>query len=313
VSETGREWFNRVFTLATSLRNMGGSCAGAPMYVFYVSWMDDLHVSLLGSLGVTCRVVEKWPSTRPHANKLRMFENVELEPGSVLVALDCDVAILDDFSEVLPTTTVRATPAWESPMRPGRWLEVIDDMGLRPATAPFTMIGTGENVPVPYFNSGVMFIPEALVSPLKEAWAEYIERLDVGNYELDPETELYYLDQIALALALLKTEIPFEALGQEWHLHTKKDLDEAGVAAPGHVRIAEYHRWVEADGLLKPPRYAGLGPDISRLNAVLAARRNIPDHEGLVTKLGAVAKAAVAKAASATKSRPPSGDSSSIT
>jgi hypothetical protein len=268
------------------------------MYVFYVGWTDELHVSLLESLGVTCRVVERWPSTRPHTNKLRMLENVELEPGGVLAALDCDVAILDDFSEVLPTTTLRAAPAWESPMRAGRWLEVIDDMGLRPAATPMTMTGTGEQVPLPYFNSGVVFIPEALVSPLKEAWAEYIERLDVGNYELDPENELYYLDQIALALALLKTEIPFEALGQEWHLHTKKDLDEAGVAAPGHVRIAEYHRWVEADGLLKPPRYAGIGPDIARLNAILAARRNLSGDQGMLTKLGSMAKAAAARTAS---------------
>jgi hypothetical protein len=266
------------------------------MFVFFARRMDDLHSSLLGSLGVTCSVVEPWPSTRPHTNKLRMLENVELEPGSVLAALDCDVAILDDFSEVLPTSTFRATPAWESPMRPARWHEVIDDMGLHPAAEPMTMIGTGEKVPLPYFNSGVMFIPEALVRPLKEAWAEYIARLDVGNYELDPETELYYLDQIALALALLKTGIPFEAMGQEWHLHTKKDLDEAGVAAPGHVRIAEYHRWVEADGLLKPPRYAGLGPDIARLNAIMAARRNIPINEGVLTRLGVMAKTAAAKA-----------------
>jgi len=115
---------------------------------------------------------------------------------------------------------------------------------------------------------------------LLEGWAKYVERLDVGRYELEPDTELYFLDQLALALALIDTGLPVEMLGQEWHLHTKKDLGAFGIDGPERIYIAEYHRWIDGDGLLRPPAYQPLVPEVRRLNSILAARRNLGRLDG---------------------------------
>jgi hypothetical protein len=288
VAEDRTEWFNRVFTLATSVRNLGGRTASAPLHALFVGSMDGLYEVPLASLGVVSSIVEPWPCTKPQANKLRMLESPEVGPGGVLVALDCDVVVLRDLTDGLSTSAIRATAAWESPMSPQRWHQLLDDVDLRPAPGPWTMIGTGEQVPVPYVNSGVLFIPAEMVDPLRESWAGYIKRLDGAR----PDRELVFLDQIALALALLDTGLPVEALGQEWNFHTKKDLETAAAPPPGPVHIAHYHRWVDQDGLPKPPRYAPLVPEIERLNAIIAARRGMAPNPSAAASLEAVVQRA---------------------
>lgn len=275
VCEDRPEWFNRVFTLATSLRNLGGRAALAPFQAMFVGSMDATYTVPLAGLGAISSVVEPWACTMPQANKLRMLEAAEVADDGVLVALDCDVAIMRDVSSGASRTAVRAVPAWSSPMRPERWSELIASTGLEPSAVATTMTGTGEQIPAPFMSSAVLLIPANFTGPLLASWADLIARLDKPGSEL-ADAERPRVEEICLALALLDTRVPVQPLSKEWDFPVQARLSDAGPSPDGPVYIVHCHGGVNEAGLLDAPGYASLAPEVDRLNAIVSARRALP-------------------------------------
>lgn len=286
VSEDNERWFNRVFTLAVSLRNFGGALAGAPLRAQFVESLDGVYRLPLLSLGVETQVVPRFPDGPPQANKLRMLEGAIDDPaGGILVALDCDVVVLRDFSAALSPAVIRASAARRSPLSPQQWDELLDSLSLRRATKSYAMHLTGDQLRVPYVNSGVLFIPQAFVGSLHQAWASYVRRLarrDPSEVIL-PSAAGPYIDQVALACALLDTDLPIELLDLTFNFPTKPP-ELRSLTSTEQVKIAHYHRWVDADGLLKKPSFPGLEPDVRRLNSVLEARRRNSSGRDLIDR-----------------------------
>lgn len=274
VVEDQDECFTRVFTLATSLRNLGGVTASLPMHVLFLGSMDGVFSVPLAASGVTSSVVDRWPGDAPGTATLRALEAPGLDSNGVLIALDHDVVVLRDLSGAISSSAVRAVPAWSSPLRPARWHQLLGDMGMEPRTGPWATLGTNERVPVPYLDSAVLFVPAAMVGALHEAWRSHLERLSTGGYGLSAG-ELAAVDQVALALALAETGLPVEPLGREWAFRPDLGPASGATAALGAVRILHEHHWAGAGEFPTPLLHPALAGDIGRLNAITAARRSV--------------------------------------
>ncbi len=182
-----------------------------------------------------------------------MFEDFSRQPGGILVALDCDVVVMDDFSASLSPAAVCGVPAMMSPLRPPQWQALLASLGMRPDGRGVKTVGTGEELPVPYLNSGVLFMPWQHCAKLTGLWRRYVDALLELHAVLGWSARVwYYLDQIALACALVAGEIPVQTL-DVWHnFPTHQRVHASALQAPASLRILHYHRNFRASGHLKP-------------------------------------------------------------
>jgi len=159
VAENRPRGAQKLYNLALSLRTFGGALAGVPLHAFFVDGLGPRFQECLAPLGVRGTVVPGFPAPAARTIKLRMFEDFSRQPGGTLVALDCDVVVVGDFTASLSATAVRGVPATVSPLRPPQWVELLALLGLGPDGRGVRTVGTAEELPVPYFNSGVLFVP----------------------------------------------------------------------------------------------------------------------------------------------------------
>lgn len=271
VAENHPRWAQRVYNLALSLRTFGGELAGVPLRAFFLDGLEPRFHARLAPLGVRCEVVPSFPAPVAQTNKLRMFEDFSRQPGGILVALDCDVVVLDDFSASLSPAAVCGVPAVMSPLRPPQWQALLALLGLRPDGRGVRTVGTGEDLAVPYLNSGVLFVPRQHCAQLTSLWRRYIDALLDLHATLGWSARTWFhLDQIALACALLAGGIPVQTL-DVWHnFPFHRRVHASALQAPGSLRILHYHQRFKATGhLLSAPGHpAGLA--VGRFNAALS-------------------------------------------
>lgn len=277
VAESRPEWYRMVENLAISTRNFGGRLAQGRLAAYLVDGVDQAQVGVLRELGVELHDADRYIAAQPTTNKLRMFEDLVREgaPG-LLVAVDCDVVVVGDFLDEARPDTLCAMPAGSSPMTNAQWSELLASLGLPEADQPVVMLETGQQVPAPYLNSGVMLVPASIAAPLTSAWTKYVD-LFAADLErgVDHHWDGYWIDQVALTCALLEQEIAVHQLGPHMNLPTairygerihEVDLDRLG--------ILHYHRHIGPDGELLPSDAPAVNDVIDALNAVIGARAN---------------------------------------
>jgi hypothetical protein len=271
VAENRPRWAQQLYNLALSLRTFGGALADAPLRAFFVDGLEPRFKASLAPLRVSCGVVPGFPAPVPQTNKLRMFEDFSRQPGSVLVALDCDVVVMGDFSAGLSAAAVCGVPATVSPLRPAHWEELLTLLGLRPDGRGVRTVGTAEELPVPYLNSGVLFVPGQYCAELTSLWRHYIDKLLGLHATLGWTARIwFFLDQIALACALLASGIPVQTL-DVWHnFPSHQRVHESALHPPATVRILHYHRKLEPSGHLRPSPRPLVDHAVTRFNAVLS-------------------------------------------
>src|SRR3954452_14403605 len=111
VAENRPEWAEKAHGLAFSIRTLGGTLAESPIVVHFVGDPSPELARPLERLGAEIRVVKRLDQRNAFANKLRMLEMDEHADFDVLAALDCDVAVLGDFADRVPTAVIGAKPA----------------------------------------------------------------------------------------------------------------------------------------------------------------------------------------------------------
>ena len=272
VAENRPRWARDVFTLALSLRGLGGRLARARMCAFFLDGLDECHAERLRSVDVECHVVPSFPTPVPQVNKLRMFERWEGE--EVLVALDCDTVIVRDFSQAIAADAVAAMPALVSPLRAPEWRDLLSRLALEPDGRTVTTTSSAEELPVPYVNSGVLFVPPAHRAELAGTWILYVQRLlALQDHLLWPPRIWQYLDQIALACALVSTGVPMQPLGVAYNFPTNTDALRAPLPDPSSIRILHYHRHRRSSGRLRPSHLTVAEPAVQRVNRLLSFGR----------------------------------------
>jgi hypothetical protein len=280
VAENRPYWAERVYNLAFSLRTFGGNLAQARMCAYFVDGLERRFKAMLQPLDVECRVVDGFPSPVPQTNKLRMLECFSYEEARVLVALDCDIVIVDNFSSSISRHAICGVPASVSPMRPNEWQSLLALLGLRPDTRTIKMINTAEELQVPYLNSGVLFIPAQYNKELTACWKRYILALLTLHRTLNwTAGTWFYLDQIALTCALLASELPLELLDVTHNFPTNIAVHESALPQSTAIRILHYHRHLKSSGHLLPAPTPPADQAIGRFNAALSRRLQSPPSD----------------------------------
>jgi hypothetical protein len=282
VAENRADWYRRVETLAITLRNFGGQLASARFVAHFVGGVDYIEGRLLRELGVELQGVPRYPSPQPTTNKLRMFEDFAWNSDAeLLVALDCDTVVVGDFLDQAKPGAVAAVAARTSPLDAGGWEQLLGRLGLPVSTTPTIMFETGEAVPAPYMNSGVLLVPRSHAEALVTGWTKYVDRFTADSQAgvQEPWTR-YMMDQVALACAFLDGNIPVQELGLDVNLSTalnaaaRREREEVlrGGSA-GRVKLLHYHRHISDDGrLLRTDKGSPLNDVIDHVNRVVESR-----------------------------------------
>jgi hypothetical protein len=264
--------------LYRTLRHFAGELSQAAGRAYFVTGVQQEVVDRLSELGVTVEVVEPVDERCPHANKIRMLADGDFE---YLVALDTDVVVSRDFSVHIGGEAVGAVPAHRDPLGPVGWERIFEHFGLRLPVTRYRM-GMGGSEVIPYFNSVVLVIPRAHLSPLRDSWLSFVHRL-LDAYDMLPAIakHRYYTDQFAFSLALHAMGIPNRALPVEMNCSTISPLHPWLDPERITPYIVHHHHRLSARGELALASHAGLNQSIDTINARLrldgiAGHRDLP-------------------------------------
>jgi hypothetical protein len=282
VTENRSDWAQKTHNLALSVRTFGGPVADAPIMVNVVDGIGDRFHRLLDPLDVTLRQVERFDDRFPHANKLRMFEDIELfSDCDAIVALDCDIVVVDDPTPLLSPTHIRAKAEDSTILTEDHWMAVYDRFDIEPPPMDCVMTSTGQ-VTYPWWNSGVVNVPLPLVETLRDQWAENVLRIGKILEETPPVLPATWpTDEIAFVLALLEFDLPFEPLPIWGNFPTCFPvLPHLLDAEPQRPMFVHYHHHIARNGFL---RHSGIAVTDERVDAMNRARATSLglDYEGL--------------------------------
>jgi hypothetical protein len=250
VAENRPDWHLKTKNLALSVRELGGTLNDAPVVVNYVDGVDATARAELEAMGVDVRVVERVDPHYPYANKLRMLEMAD--DFDVLVALDCDVVVVGDVSELTDPGSLRAKPVDDDPLTDEEWSHVFGALGLAEPARGLKATSTGKAI-FPYFNSGAVFVPRTICGPLREKWMEANTTLlamlvdDPGP--MRPSSRMF-VDQLGLAGAALQMGIDIDPLPASCNYPVHLPVVEGSIADAGPPLIVHYHKSLDKQGFL---------------------------------------------------------------
>ncbi|MHB1239327.1 MAG: glycosyltransferase [Gammaproteobacteria bacterium] len=275
VAEDRRDHHIKVANLVGTIRSFGGSLASARIAVNYVESVDSGIRASLEEAGADVRVVPRFDPRCPHANKLRMLEQVA--GVGLLVAMDVDMAVVRDFRSQLHTGGISAKIVDLNPLSETQWHQLFDYAGLPMPGQRYVCSSDGGVVP-PYFNSGLLTIPVQWISSLRASWGAYVAWLLDARMDLPwLEQHAFFTDQLALALALQAIQCPVIPLPIEMNFPTH--IPVAPNFHPDDVEpyIVHYHDRVNADGTLGLTAYRAPNLGIKRVNESIIGNITLGD------------------------------------
>jgi hypothetical protein len=282
VTENRSDWAQKTHNLALSVRTFGGPAASAPIVVNIVDGIGDRFRRLLEPLDVTLRQVERFDDRFPHANKLRMFD--DLEPFAncdVLVALDCDILVADDPAPLISQTHIRAKAEDSTILTEEHWLAVYERFGMEPPAMDCVMTSTGQ-VTFPWWNSGVVNVPLSLAERLRARWGANVARVGKIHEETPPVLPATWItDQMAFVLTLLELGLPFDPFPIWGNTPTCFPVQSHLFdAEPGWPIFVHYHHHIARDGFLRPSGTEVIDERVDAMNRARAGDLGL-EYKGL--------------------------------
>jgi hypothetical protein len=280
VTENDPAWFQRVANLVSSVRLFAGPLRDAR---FVVLFLDDAALGYregLRELGAEVRVVESFGRRFRHINRLRMLElNEDDDDFDVLVCLDCDTVVVDDFSEWISPARLGAKPVDHDPFTNGEWRRLYGIVGMSPPAKVLCATSSGRAIG-PYFNAGVLTVPRALCADLRERWyachAALTSRLDREPDLIMRRLRIYAEDQVTLSLAVTSGEIPWFALPVAMNFPCHVRVHRSALSSSPRPLILHYHDRIDENGLLVQPRSRDAADAAHRFNIRRAESLAIP-------------------------------------
>jgi hypothetical protein len=269
VSENDPAWTGRVENLVRSVRWFGGSLSEAPFVANFVDGVAPQVENALGDLGAEVRVVKSVNSRFRHGNKLRMLELCAEGEFDVLVGLDCDTVVVDDFARLVAPASIGAKPVEQDFFTDREWQRLYAVAGLRPPPKSLRTTSSGEPV-APYFNTGVLTVPRALCAELHRLWGDWHSRLAALNDRAPVAGLDIYMDQAALAIAIEQGGMPWVAIPVAMNLPCHMPVHPGALASGPPPAILHYHDRVHPQGFLELPVSDAAAPAADRFNRRLA-------------------------------------------
>jgi len=260
--------------LVRSLRWFGGTLAGARVRVCMVDAVEPSARAALEALGAEVRVVPRFLAANPFANKLQFFRDLAPDAADMILLCDCDTLIVADPTPHVRGDVAQAKIADLPTVSHTSFARAFAHFGVRlPAR---TFVTDFRPTPtIPYFNSGVVFLPGAAAARLVPVWRD-VNRTLVDHPALLGD-DLAHVNQASLALALALTGEPVVPLARalNFPVHLLDETPPPGFAECDPV-IVHYHDQVAADGSVLVPPYPAAAARVRAFNARLGAARARP-------------------------------------
>lgn len=266
VAENREPYITEVLYLFQSLAVFGDRLARSKRIAYFVDEADAGVVEALARMGVIVKIVEPLDDRYRYANKIRMLD--QDEDYDVFIGLDCDVVIASDFLNLLNPNTVMAKPVDYDPLDIRQWETLLRHFGLSLPLKRYVTTFQRKKT-IPYFNSGVLVIPKRFAGRLSESWKTYLFAL-LDGYDRWPDIapHAFFTDQFALALALRKERIPYEALPVEMNFPLHSPIHESFHPEKMDPYILHYHHRLSSAGI-EDSNYKTVNEVIARINRVL--------------------------------------------
>lgn len=251
-----------------TLQNFGGLVSNSRKIACFSEPVSAQWVERLNSIGVLIKIVKNIDQKCVHANKIQML-NIDEHDFDYLVALDTDIVIAKDFSEFLTGSEIQAKPVDNDPLSIDQWKNLFNYFGLELTSTryltSFTMTET-----IPYFNSGVLIIPQKHVQILYETWKSFVHQLLKSYDDLpDIQKHSFFTDQFALALSVAKIGLPHKPLPLEMnfptHVPIHKDLNPEKI----NPYLIHYHHRLTQDEKIMSCNYENINKIIEKINKSL--------------------------------------------
>jgi hypothetical protein len=274
LSESDPEWLRGVTGLVSSLRRFGGSSSSDRFVVNYVDRVPAEAEEALSGLGAETRRVEGLRDRGPQ-NKLRMLDLHQDYDFDVLVALDCDTAVVEDPAPHIPGGAIGAKPVDRDPISRRDWRRLYGAL-------PSAGWDAGEGIP-PCFNSGVLTVPRSLCEPLRREWLSAHDEVAAAlgsDSRLIPRHLHFFSDQFSLALCLARSGLDVDPLPPTMNFPTHVSVPDPAAGAGGEPIILHYHRAIDRRGFLYRPRSPLAAEAAERFNRARASDLGL-DYPGL--------------------------------
>jgi hypothetical protein len=253
--------------LFRSLRRFGCSLSRSRCAVRFIDSVDQATARRLESLGVDVDVTSGVAPRSPHANKIRMLENVgDVE---VVVALDHDLAVAGDLSAILNRDSVGAKPEDLDPLTNEQWVRLYSHLGLELPAERFRTTFTWAET-VPYFNTGVIGLPGRYARLVHDTWLVQVRRLlDAAGHLPEIARWRIYQEQMAFPTALVAARIPFHALPLEMNFPTHAPVHPAWNPEVISPVVLHHHHRLWSDGRLMSTGYQVADERIAAVNELI--------------------------------------------
>jgi hypothetical protein len=249
VADNKPRYLNQALKLLKSVRWFGGDSAHCDFILCVVDSVESAYLSECLSLGAEVRVVRRYSAEYPVSNKLRFLQQPDLARFERILLLDCDTLVVQDPLPALESRFLHARLAGLQTVPYAILENIFRTFGVSVPLREYQAILSGEPI-IPYFNTGVIGLHDALMWNLVPAWIEFVDGL-LYRTELLSGFE-WFLEQVALSLAVAATSCKFEILGAEMNfpLHLAVDANESKRALFCGIdpRIIHYHSLVRASG-----------------------------------------------------------------
>lgn len=272
--ENHGHWIDRMERLALSLHDSRPSGDSTLTAALVVDGLDEPHRSALALLGCDVRAVDPVHAEHRYMNKLRILEVPEIGQADGVLALDCDLVVVGDPLPALDADVICAQLTSGSSLSDRLWSDIHEALGLPEPQRTYRDVDSGRRR-YPYFNSGVLWIPRALVEPVRSEWIRAGLELAGLVDDIDElASNVGYLDQIAFSVAMVRLDqcprqLPLSLNcptgGFRWG--SRPDLEPP--------MILHYHANVDRDGFLRVPNHPVLRDEIDAFNRSWAAQRSV--------------------------------------
>ncbi len=269
VAENRPTFLRQAILLVRSVRWFGGQLQSARLMVCVVEEVDPRFQYLFEKEGADVRIVPRFDSRNPFANKLQFFPEAFGTSAEMLMLVDCDTAFVRDPLPLIRPDVFQAKIADLPTVPHETFVELFRHYGLQlPAAGHVTTFGATPTIP--YCNSGVVILPTGLAREFVPVWREWNGRLAENLDLLGPYRG--HCNQASLSVALALTQVPFReaplALNFPLHLTHLASTPELLETDPA---ILHYHQRVAADGRLLPAPYPQAQRRIEELNERMVA------------------------------------------
>jgi len=207
-------WKSQVLRLFKSLNLFGGNLAQAKKVACFSESIDENFKKELEELGVKIIFIKSLDSRYAYANKIQMLQIKE--DYDVLITLDTDIIITGDFSNYIDKNTISAKIVDTDSLGLENWEKLFEFFKLDIPSDRFQTCITNDTT-IPWFNSGVLFIPKKFSSQLYNSWIKYNKKILENYYTLNfisknsltHDHKFAFTDQYALALAIHEIKLPY--------------------------------------------------------------------------------------------------------